>query len=434
MPLFFRLILYVSWMTAIQAHAITLSPGPTDIPVAYFGLHIHRAASTTPWPSVRFGSWRLWDAYAAWPNLEPRKGHWGFGNVDAYVKLSIVHDVELVMPLGLSPRWASARPGEKCGYQPGCAAEPRDMADWRHYVEMVAYRYKGRIRNYELWNEVNVKGFFSGSVEQMVALACEAHRLLKHADPANVLVSPSVVNSPEWLDAFFAKGGGQCVDVIGYHFYVPKDPPETMLPLISRVRAIMAKHLLDDKPLWNTEYGWMIESREHSIDAKDNSWKVLSMDDAAAYLSRSLILGWAAGLQRNFWYAWDNGSMGLWEEKKRQIKPAAAGYSTTARWLIGARMRSCRTGRGGLWICALERDTGRRAWLVWNIKEERPWTPPETWGISEYETLDGSQVLPETTQGRPAVVIGPKPVLLKADGLPWGGGAARTTALLQFSQ
>ena len=59
---------------------------PTEqILVSYFGLHIHRIVQTqpwypkgdriTPWPSIKFGSWRLWDAYVAWPNLEPERAN-----------------------------------------------------------------------------------------------------------------------------------------------------------------------------------------------------------------------------------------------------------------------------------------------------------------------------------------------------------------------
>src|SRR5690242_2605874 len=68
------------------------------IPLTYFGLHIHRVAQTqpwypygdkiTPWPSIKFGSWRLWDAYVGWPSLEPERGKWNFQTLDKYVSLA----------------------------------------------------------------------------------------------------------------------------------------------------------------------------------------------------------------------------------------------------------------------------------------------------------------------------------------------------------
>ncbi|PIX97174.1 MAG: hypothetical protein COZ24_06665 [Hydrogenophilales bacterium CG_4_10_14_3_um_filter_63_21] len=245
------------------------------MPDSYFGMHIHRAVlpqpwlpnsdKLTPWPAVEFGSWRLWDAYVAWPSLEPEKGKWNFATLDKYVAMAKLTGVDPLMPLGLIPAWASARPDEPSGYRPGNAAEPRDIEAWRNYVRTVATRYKGRIRAYELWNEVNIKHFYSGNPEKLVELARVAYETLKAVDPEIIVVSPSVVGAGghlKWLDDYLAKGGGQYADVISYHFYVPKDAPEAMLPLIRQVQAIMRKHKQDHKPLWNTETGWWIANTD----------------------------------------------------------------------------------------------------------------------------------------------------------------------------
>src|SRR5947209_6899798 len=42
----------------------------TSVTPQYFGMHVHNAGN---WPSIAFGSLRLWDAGVAWPNLEPTK-------------------------------------------------------------------------------------------------------------------------------------------------------------------------------------------------------------------------------------------------------------------------------------------------------------------------------------------------------------------------
>src|ERR1700730_11831571 len=62
-----------------------LVPPSEVIPSSFFGLHIHHLTHGTPWPAVSFGSWRLWDAYLAWPNVEPQKGRWDFSQLDSYV-------------------------------------------------------------------------------------------------------------------------------------------------------------------------------------------------------------------------------------------------------------------------------------------------------------------------------------------------------------
>jgi len=87
-------------------------------------MHITSAADGTPWPVVPFGTWRLWDAYVTWKDLEPSKGIWNFAKLDALVSLAAQHNVEIILPLALTPQWASGRPNEPSAYTPGAAAEP----------------------------------------------------------------------------------------------------------------------------------------------------------------------------------------------------------------------------------------------------------------------------------------------------------------------
>ncbi len=209
-----------------------------------------------------------------------------------------------MLPLGLSSTWASARPGEPSGYGPGNAAEPKDIENWRTYVRTIAQRYKGKIRTYELWNEVNVKGFYSGSQEKLVELARVAYQTLKEVDSHIVFISPSVVGEGHhlWLDEYLSQGGAKYLDAVGYHFYVPKAAPEAMLPLIQKVQSVMRKHGLEKKPLWNTEIGWWIDNKTKlakPIGAAPN-WRKLDDRLAAAYVARTMVLSWPAGVSRVF--------------------------------------------------------------------------------------------------------------------------------------
>ena len=129
------------------------------------------------------GAGGLWDAYVTWPNLEPARGKWDFSRLDKYVAIAEKRGVSILLPLGLTPAWASARPAEASNYKPGNAAEPSNLELWRNYVRTVASRYKGRIRTYELWNEPNIPKFFSGSVDMLVKLTQIAREELKKVDP-----------------------------------------------------------------------------------------------------------------------------------------------------------------------------------------------------------------------------------------------------------
>ncbi len=124
----------------------------------------------------------------------------------------------------------------------------------------------------------------------MLELCREAYQILKEVDPTITVVSPSATgdwgSSPgvRWLDDFLSQGGGDYADVIGYHFYVMPGPPENIVPLIQKVKAVMAKYGQNDKPLWNTECGWL----------GDEAFS--SEDKAAGYVARSYVLNWADGV------------------------------------------------------------------------------------------------------------------------------------------
>lgn len=345
---------------------------------AYFGLHIHRAAPSaldvtlTAWPRERFGSLRLWDARVAWASLEPNEGQWDFSRLDRYVALAESAHVDVLLPLGLSPGWASARPKEPSAYSPGLASEPRDIGRWRDYVRTVTSRYRGRIRSYEIWNEPNLPVFFSGTVGNMLELSTEAYNLIKGIDSSATVVSPAPTGRGglKWLDSYLERGGGKWADVIGYHFYVGQnETPEDMARLMRDVQTVLNKHGLKDLPLWNTETGWVIsdslrppESWMKSHRSEPNG---LSPRLASAYVARALILGATSGVQRFYWYSWDHYAMGLVEPDGATIKPAGRAYGAVREWLVGASMSNLSTTPNGIWSVEVRRgatDAGIIAW------------------------------------------------------------------------
>jgi hypothetical protein len=399
---------------SVSADGEKLTPPDSVIPPDLFGMHIHSAATVSPWPTVPFKTWRLWDAYVAWPWLEPEKGKWNFKDLDKLVDLASNHGVEVLLPLGLSPAWASARPTEKSAYSPGNAAEPGDIEDWRDYVRKVGTRYKGRIHCYEIWNEPNLKEFYSGPVSEMVTLTRETYHILKDIDPTVIVVSPSATGGsggPTWLDEFLAKGGGGYVDVVGYHFYVSPGSPEAMVSGIKKVKSVMESHKIV-KPLWNTETGWLIANSQSVVKPEGSGFKskVLSDDEAEAYIARSYILNWAMGVERLYWYAWDNHIMGLTEPDDRTVKPPALAYSAIQKWLVGARMISCGSDSDNIWTCKIVKGGGYAAWLMWSPDKTVKMYVTEDWGVQTIRDLKGGICAMDRAT---KVEVDPLPVLLE---------------------
>lgn len=407
---------------------LKLAPPSRPVDLRYFGIHVQRLAirqpwypygnSLTDWPAVRFGILR--PAYANWHNLQPKPGRWNFSELDHYVSLAARYGAEVMLSLCSPPQWASARPSEKSPWglaAPGGAAEPILIEDWRNYVHTVASRYKGRIRQYEFWNEPNARGhtpFFSGSVDTAVELTGVAYRTLKEVDTSNMLAGPAGTGRGvelEWLDEYLRKGAKDCLDKLSYHFYVANDRPESMIPYVGRVRALMQRHGLSHLPLVNTETGWVIanEKSEPSYIGADPAWTTLHPDQAAAYVARALIVGWALGLEGYHWFCWDHNSMGLIEPATKEIKPAGLAYGKTAEWLVGSTMTACESS-AGIWVCTFQKQSGSVFRIVWRESgDPATWALPSVWNSREYESLEG-KVNPIMTA---SLVLGQKPVLIR---------------------
>ena len=403
-------------MPAGKSVPVRLEPPSGPIPATFFGMHIHYFATSTPWPSVPFGSLRLWDAYVTWPRLEPNQGTWDFTGLDKYVDAAGQRNIDLMLPLGLSPSWVSSRPDEKSAYALGNAANPARLDAWRDYVRMIATRYKGRILGYEIWNEPNLKQFYSGSIPEMLHLAAIAYTIIKEVDPHAAVCTPSAAGQSgvEWLDQYLQQGGGRYADVIGFHFYTNPEPPENMLPLIKQVKGVMQKHSMGNKPLWNTETGWAIQDQLSVVKAAPASSKfnsvVLSEEQASAYVARTHILNWAEDIQRLYWYSWDNKVMGLTEADGKTVKKPARAYAEVRKWLLGTRMTSCASSAQGTWICQIVRENGYQGWIVWNPDLTLEFHIPAEWRARSVRDLRGGQRV--AAVDRP-IEIGADPVLFE---------------------
>lgn len=373
--------------------ATELQTPTAAIPDTYFGLHIHHLdwATPTPWPNMPVPAWRLWDAEVTWPDLEPNRGQWQFARLDRFVALAQQHGTSLLLPLGMCPSWVA-------GPYQGNNAAPQNVEAWRTFVRTVVSRYKGRIQAYEIWNEPNLKDFWTGTTDQMLTLTKEASQIIHTVDPKAIVVSPSATADfgIPWFEEFLKKGGGQYVDVIGYHFYVAK-LPEELVPLIQRVREVISENGLADKPLWNTESGWIAAARVDSEEV------------AGGILARAYILAWASGVQRFYWYAWDNQLMGIttYKEVERRVTPAGHAYESMQQWLVGARMDSCTETAEHNWVCQLSR-AGNKQWLVWNPQGNHKFDVPGDWRVRTLTPL----LHERRSLNGPSVDIGPVPALL----------------------
>jgi hypothetical protein len=288
--------------------------------------------------------------------MEPEKGKFDWHSLDTWVAQSEIHHVQLDYVFVNTPLWASTMPGEPCpGKRFGCAAPP-DLDEWSAFVTALVTRYRGKISSYELWNEPNGSGFWTGTPKQMVELAARAYPIIKSIDPDAIVTTPAVSSSgwplshDAWLDAYLAAGGGKYADVIAWHGYAgrndrPALPPEGLSDQIQALRKVLAKHNLSQTPVWNTEGGW-----GKNLQLPDENAQ-------AAFLAKWYMINFTNGIARAYWYQWDNVDWGtLWREGSG-MTPAGKAAQQVVGWLDGTKAAApCGPDRGStLWVCALRK-------------------------------------------------------------------------------
>jgi hypothetical protein len=142
-------------------------------------------------------------------------------------------------------------------------------------VSAVATRYKGKVADYEIWNEPNYDLFWAPEPDaaQYTALLKVAYTAIKAADPNATVIAASVASAAEtpggpvinpvtYLSQMYAAGAAGYFDAIAYHPYlytVPFSAGEghagVPITQAEQLHALMVANGDGHKKIWATEYG-----------------------------------------------------------------------------------------------------------------------------------------------------------------------------------
>lgn len=386
---------------------------------SFFGSMMHwpiRAPFATNYPSVPIASWRAISAEIHWFSLEPVPNQWDFRKLDIAVRLMENRGIDILFTLGYPPAWASTVPDKKGPFVFGELGAPKNIRDWENYIRTLAQRYKGKIKFYELWNEPKIKEIDGDAApftaKQLVELGIAAHKILKEIDPTAKLTTPSMVGGDKGVNRlrlFLEAGGKECSDIVSFHYYgLPEQIPEYH----NKIRGVLADHGLLHLPVWNTEFGYLIEDpttpNTHPLMGGSFS-RVLPAEEAAIWLARSLIIAASVGIERFYWFMWDGKNMGLLTYKERRINQAGIAYGSVAAWLtdktIGVLAKS-----DGATYCDVYAEADLVGRLIWSTNyQDTALKIPVEWGDVFVNRLDGTK---EKHLSRGLLSISAAPVLV----------------------
>ena len=386
----------------------SLASGQTaPIPATYFGMHENNYLYGSPYPSAKFGSFRLWDlaGMTRWSDLETSPGVYNWTNLDNFMNLLSSHGVtDIIYTFGYTPAWAG----------PASSLPPTNNQDFVDFITALATRYKGKITHYETWNEPYSSTFWTGSMAQLVQLQNDVYKTVKSIDSGATVHTPVLGASSSPGDcsnssasygtgSFFAANGTSNFDVVDLHLYpypLSSGPaPETDGVMITNTKCSMNTYGISSKPIWNTEFSWSIDSY------------LPSSTDQVAWVGRSHLYLQSQGIARSYWYAYDNQAEGtLVNTSTGALTPAGVAYQQIYNWMVGATMTSNCAVANSIWTCGLTLANGHQGLAVWlNVfksSSTQTYTSPGQYNV--YHDLAGNTV---AVSG--PVTIGERPILFE---------------------
>ena len=390
------------------------------IPATFFGVQLSSLSSPGPNSmGVQFAGWRSLASYADhWADINTASGTYNWAAAfDPWLAQAQANGEDVLYTLYRTPAWASSNPTGSCSTAAGACYPPSDLnadgtgtdSDFQTFVSaLMTHVGAGKIKYLEIWNEPNVETEWAGTTAQLVRMAEDARNVAQAIDPNVLIVSPAETgdgggDGPDmnWLNGFLSAGGGAYVDALAFHGYLT-GPPEDILARIASLRAVATDWSQQAKPVFNTEGSWA-----------ESSPALTDPDMQAAWIGRYYLLHGGAGINRFYWFEWDNGY--LYNLSSDVLTPASTAYEEVRSWMLGSQFAVPCSAIGTIYSCSMTLANGEPAIAVWDTSQScsggvcttAAYATPQQ--FEQYVTLAGGSAQPIVGH---SVALGVKPLLL----------------------
>jgi len=190
-----------------------------------------------------------------WDGIEEVAGKYDWLFWDDYVRTAVDdYGITLVPYICYTPRWNST--GDSTNYW---NHTPKDYEAFGRFVYALVSRYKDRIKSWELWNEPDIREYWSGTAGDLARLTKIGAEAVKRADPNAIVVLAGLAGHVDFTKALFRDYGiSKYVDVVNCHSYYETwngDPLETVVPYVNTLYDIVQRYG-NHQSLWMAEVGY----------------------------------------------------------------------------------------------------------------------------------------------------------------------------------
>ena len=327
-------ILASSVLAAIPLPELTVPNG--------FGTNIHFRGEPRDLDLIRDAGFKFIRMDLAWSGVEREKDAYEFEKIgyDALTAGCTKRGIRILYILDYSNKLYEANRSVRT---------EQGRRAFAAFAEAAAKRYKGKGILWEIWNEPNIKQFWTPqpSVDDYCRLVKQTASRVKQADPSGLVVAPATSGIPfKWLEDCFKKGLLNQIDALSVHPYRPQ-PPETVIKDYAKLRELIKRYAPKGKkfPIISGEWGY-----------SNINWDKtrLSNERQAQYLVRQFLINLHQGVPVSIWYDWKNDGANPDEREHHfgtvtgDLKPKAAylaaktlsstleGYSIDSRLDLGS--------------------------------------------------------------------------------------------------
>ncbi|MCR2822370.1 GH39 family glycosyl hydrolase [Lederbergia panacisoli] len=199
----------------------------------------------------------------AWGDYERNKHIFDWGLLDKYVELAEQYGIELYPYICYSPPWATGSDWK---------APPKDYQDWYDFVYTLVDRYKGKINQWELWNEGDNYDFWTGSWGEQIELVKVGAQAVKDANPNARTVFGGLTDlKKNHVRSIFKDGAADNIDVINIHFYNETWNPNATERIYDDIKIVadVIRENGGKQELWIAEIGYSDYVQEDGIKVSD---------------------------------------------------------------------------------------------------------------------------------------------------------------------
>ncbi|MGI8589254.1 MAG: O-antigen ligase family protein [Chloroflexia bacterium] len=231
----------------------------------------------------------------------PARSSWD--KYDYIVEQARANNLDILARLDAPPTWALLCPDMSHG-------APAKNSDYADFVSAVVSRYRGKVRYFQIWNEPNLEGEWSGrqggacvrhpNPAEYTALLKAAYLAAHAANPDAVVLSAPLAQTIEtgpanlsdllYLQGMYDAGARPYFDIASVMAYGLAYPPTDRRAEPKRInfsRPVLTRGIMVDngdagKAMWASEYGWI--SLPPGWTGKPGIWGNHTEAEQAAFL------------------------------------------------------------------------------------------------------------------------------------------------------